>query len=138
MLCQRPHNGSLVRECPWEAPPGLGPAVGLALRGQSRPGMVWELLDPCRCPAVLCMWGREVTLGEPGLWQGTVLAVGLPREPEPWFSGWCFGTALARVPGARRFLGPWCPARGLGRPLVCCRRVGVMPGIACALAMGDG
>lgn len=39
-----------------------------------------ELLDPCWCPAVLCMWGREVTLGKPGLQQGTAWATELPRE----------------------------------------------------------
>lgn len=114
---------------PGKSLPGLGPVVGLALCRQSWPGTApepckgelppnqstTELLDRSRCPAVLCMWDREVTPGKLGLWQGTVWSAGRPGEARAVVQ--CFGTALARVLGARRFSGPWCPHARAWPPL---------------------
>lgn len=124
-----PTMGLWHMNVPGKPLPGLGPAVGLAPRRQSRPGMAPEpckgelppnqgttkLPDPCRCPAVLCVWGREVTPGEPGLGQGTAWPAGLPGEAQAVVQ--CFGTALARALGARRFSGPWCPHARAWPPL---------------------
>ena len=127
MCCWRHHRGSLVCERPW------GPAVGLGSRRGARPtwaelaghgtravgeGIRFQIqaAGSMLVPSGAVKWGREVTLGEPGLRQGVGWAAGLPGKPQLGCSAGCFGAALARVPGAWRFPGPWCPCEGSAAP----------------------
>lgn len=136
-----PTIGLWCMNVPGRPLPGLGPAVGLAPRGQSRPGTVWELLDrghnraagSLLVPSGAVHVGQGGNAGRAGAAAGHGVGSGAPqgaRAMAQWIVLWHSSCTSPGCPG--------CPARGLGCPSVCCGRVGVMPGIACALATGDG
>lgn len=97
--------GSCCGSCPtWAEPARHGTR---AARGGPDPKS--RLLDPCRCPAVLCIWGREVTVGKLGLWQGTARAAVLHGEAQAVVRQMVLWRSSCTSPRCRAVLGAVVP-----------------------------